>query len=264
MAFRIVQNEFWTDSKVVEQFSPEDRLFFLYLITNPQTKQLGIYPLIPKIASFQLGWSEETVRTMIERFVNYKLIVYSEATKEVAVKNYLRHSITTGGQPVLDCLTKDAASVKDLSLLRYVLEANFNARNKTVKRFVVEQLGLLNDNDNDNDNEESSRRFADDSLKASVINGLDEKPTKTAFGEYGWIKLTDAQHNKFIADFGESEFNRCVTHIDESAQSTGNKNKWKDWNLVLRRCHRDGWGLKVDKFGEPVKVSNRKEKILSD
>ena len=70
-----------------------------------------------------------------------------------------------------------------------------------------------------------------------------DAPTKTAFGEYGWIKLTDAQHNKFIADFGESEFNRCVTHIDESAQSTGNKNKWKDWNLVLRRCQRDKWGI---------------------
>ena len=118
---------------MVEQFSPEDRLFFLYLITNPQTKQLGIYPLIPKIASFQLGWSEETVRTMIERFVNYKLIVYSEATKRSCRQKLLTPFNYNRRTPVLDCLTKDAASVKDLSLLRYVLEAILTPETKLLR-----------------------------------------------------------------------------------------------------------------------------------
>ena len=42
---------------------------------------------------------------------------------------------------------------------------------------------------------------------------------------------------------GDAELQRCIAYIDESAQSTGNKNKWKDWNLVIRKCSRDGWGL---------------------
>ena len=38
-------------------------------------------------------------------------------------------------------------------------------------------MGLLNDNDNDNDNEESSRRFADDSLKV-MLSRFIRKPKK--------------------------------------------------------------------------------------
>ena len=64
-----------------------------------------------------------------------------------------------------------------------------------------------------------------------------------ARGEYGWVKLTDQQYSRLLEDLGEEELARCIRYIDESAQSSGNKNKWSDWNLVVRRCHREGWGL---------------------
>ena len=64
-----------------------------------------------------------------------------------------------------------------------------------------------------------------------------------ARGEYGWVKLTDAQYEKLLADLGQEELDRCIRYVDESAQKTRNKNKWSDWNLVIRSCHRDGWGL---------------------
>lgn len=69
------------------------------------------------------------------------------------------------------------------------------------------------------------------------------KPDRKSFGEFGWVKLTDDEYNRLINDFGEAEVNRCIAYVDESAQSTGNKNKWKDWNLVVRKCHNQGWGL---------------------
>lgn len=79
-------------------------------------------------------------------------------------------------------------------------------------------------------------------------NKADEPPastkqTKKAFGEFGWVKLTDDEYNRLINDLGEAEVKRCIAYVDESAQSTGNKNKWRDWNLVVRKCHRQGWGL---------------------
>lgn len=67
--------------------------------------------------------------------------------------------------------------------------------------------------------------------------------TRHAHGQYGWVKLTDDEYSRLIADLGEEETKRCITYVDESAQSTGNKNRWKDWNLTVRKCHRDGWGL---------------------
>ena len=68
------------------------------------------------------------------------------------------------------------------------------------------------------------------------------KQTKKPFGEFGWVKLTDDEYNRLINDLGEAEVKRCIAYVDESAQSNGNKNKWRDWNLVVRKCHRQGWG----------------------
>lgn len=69
------------------------------------------------------------------------------------------------------------------------------------------------------------------------------KPVRHQYGQYGWVKLSDEEYSRLSNDLGEAEVKRCVAYVDESAQSTGNKNKWRDWNLVIRRCHRDGWGL---------------------
>ena len=69
------------------------------------------------------------------------------------------------------------------------------------------------------------------------------KATKKEFGVYGWVKLTDEEYEKLRVDLGLDELQRCITYVDESAQKSGNKNKWKDWNLVIRNCHRDGWGM---------------------
>ena len=69
------------------------------------------------------------------------------------------------------------------------------------------------------------------------------KPVRHKYGEYRWVRLTDAEHGKLLKDLGAAELQRCINYVDESAQRSGNKNKWKDWNLVIRKCSREGWGL---------------------
>lgn len=68
-------------------------------------------------------------------------------------------------------------------------------------------------------------------------------PAKKVFSEYGWVKLTQDEYDRLVADLGEVEVKRCIAYVDESAQTTNNKNKWRDWNLVVRKCSREGWGL---------------------
>ena len=41
---------------------------------------------------------------------------------------------------------------------------------------------------------------------------------------------------------GEDTIKQAITYVDESAQSTGNKNRWKDWNLVLRKMYHQWLG----------------------
>lgn len=74
--------------------------------------------------------------------------------------------------------------------------------------------------------------------------GADKPPTpaRRKYGTYGWIRLTDDEHAHLEHDLGAVELARCIAYVDESAQGNGNKNRWKDWNLVIRRCSREGWG----------------------
>lgn len=76
----------------------------------------------------------------------------------------------------------------------------------------------------------------------SIKAGKPPTPVRKEFSQYGWVKLTQGEYDRLVADLGETEAKRCIDYIDEAAQSTRNKNHWKDWNLVVRRCHRDGWG----------------------
>lgn len=169
---RVVDVHFWDDDKVLGTFSPEDKLFFLYLMTNPHTKQLGIYALPRQYIALEVGYALDVIDVLLDRFENgYGLIRYSYRTGEVAIKNYLRHSIVKGGKPVEDLLTKEIAEVKDLGLLQYVYDNLKSARNlnDTVTKILplLNALGNENDNDNvnekenenDNDNEESLPRI---------------------------------------------------------------------------------------------------------
>ena len=63
-------------------------------------------------------------------------------------------------------------------------------------------------------------------------------------GQHGYVKLTDEEHARLVQDLGQAELDRVIYYVDESAAATGNKNKWKDWNLVLRKASREKWGAR--------------------
>ena len=141
---RIVDTDLWTDS-LVENFTPEDKYFWLYLLTNPYTKQLGIYKITKKQMAYQTGYDIDTVSNLIKRFEDYGLIKYD--TDEIAIKNYLRHSIVKGGKPVEDCLKADIKAVKHRDLIQWVFgHIDISSLNMSVLKVIQ---GYINDNDKD-------------------------------------------------------------------------------------------------------------------
>ncbi|MDT2898647.1 DnaD domain-containing protein [Lactococcus lactis] len=121
MSKRIIETSFWTDEKVIDNYSPEDKYFMLYLLTNPKTTAIGIYPLPIKIIAFDIGYSKESVLTLIERFdKTYKNIVYDAKTQEIAVLNSLKYTISKGGKPVEDMINRELNAVKNSDLIESV------------------------------------------------------------------------------------------------------------------------------------------------
>lgn len=71
----MIQTAFWEDPKVGEELTPEDKYFFLYLLTNPCTTQIGIYQITRRQMAFDLGYSLETVDALLERFIHHHQMV---------------------------------------------------------------------------------------------------------------------------------------------------------------------------------------------
>ena len=183
---RIVDTSFWTDGKV-DEFSPEDKYFMLYILTNPFTTQLGIYEISIKQVAFQLGYSTDSVKVLLDRFeTKYDMIKFSKETNEVAIKNYLRHSIIKGGAPVRDCIVKELKKVKNKDLIEFVFSSvkGFETLNPTVKSIIEEyeeQNGVIyfhnekeNEKENENDNENEVTYHVTLTLR-SVVKYLNQK-----------------------------------------------------------------------------------------
>lgn len=172
---RPVSTGFWTDGKM-DDFSPADKYFMLYLLTNPFSRQLGIYEISIKQAAFQMGYSEDAFKVLLDRFENkYKLILYSKETKEVAILNFLCHSVVSGGKPVEDCIKQDMARVKNKTLIQLVFShvrkrSDWDDLNTTVKKIVTDYIKEKDihidiDNDNDSAGDDSFHDSSGDSPK---------------------------------------------------------------------------------------------------
>ena len=121
---RIVPTSFWSDVPVIEDYTTQDKLFMLYLLTCPSSSQLGIYSLPKRMISFHTGYSSEEVEALLERMEElHACIAYCHETQEVAIKDYLSYAIIKGGRPVTDLLTRELTRVKDISLIEATYQA---------------------------------------------------------------------------------------------------------------------------------------------
>jgi hypothetical protein len=224
---RIVDTAFWTDGKV-DDFSPEDKYFMLYLLTNPFTTQLGIYEISIKQVAFQLGYSVDTVNVLLERFDNkYGIIIFSKSTNEVAIRNFLRHSIIKGGAPVRDCLIKEMKKVKNKDLITAVFShIKGDDLNETVKNIIIEYeqanpLYYSNEKNNDNENDNENDVSYHDSYHDSSTNR--SKPVRHKYGLYNNVYLSDADMEKLKTEF--SDWEQRIERLSEYIASTGKSYK---------------------------------------
>ena len=93
--YRNVLMSFWTDAKIADDFTPEDRYFYLYLFTNPHTNLCGCYEISIKQVVNETGYSRETIDNLLKRFEStHNVIRYSKDTKEVLLLNWYKYNWT--------------------------------------------------------------------------------------------------------------------------------------------------------------------------
>ncbi|PEK54584.1 hypothetical protein COF80_14345 [Bacillus toyonensis] len=117
--YRNVQVNFWQDEFILD-LTPEERYFYIYLLTGTKTKQCGIYILPKRVAELETGYSMETVEKLLNRFVEYGKIFYDMETKELFIVNWLRYN------PILNtnvekCVLRELKTVKNKEFIHTFL-----------------------------------------------------------------------------------------------------------------------------------------------
>lgn len=116
--FRKIHTSFWSDT-FIQDLDNDHKLFYLYLLTNERTKQCGIYEISKKQIAFELGYTIDRVSKLLQYFIKNDRILYSEDTKEIALKNWMKYNGSTSPK-VVSCIKSEITQVKDTLLIEYV------------------------------------------------------------------------------------------------------------------------------------------------
>jgi len=108
--YRQLYTEFWSDSFVLE-LTPEEKYFYLYLMTNNKTTQTGIYEISKRTIETDTGYNRETVEKLIKKFCEYKKILYCDETKELMIINWIKYNLPNNKNVIL-CVQREICRVK--------------------------------------------------------------------------------------------------------------------------------------------------------
>ena len=146
--FRKVHTAFWSDS-FTQELTPEQRYFYLYLLTNENTTQCGIYEITKRKMCFDTGYNIDTICKYLEFFTGRDKVRYNVDTCEIAIKNWRKYNDQTSPK-VQACINKEVIFVKDDELLEYMDYKKHNIvvfnSNYRVSESVRKAVFLLSDN----------------------------------------------------------------------------------------------------------------------
>lgn len=221
--YRNMSMSFWTDTKVTDDFTPEDRYFYLYILTNPHTNLSGCYEISMKQMSDETGYNNDTIKRLIDRFSNiHNVIRYSAETKEVLILNWYRYNWTKS--PKLNKpLLKYIEAIKNIEFQKYV-GGLYNGREPEIPyRYHIDTTVTVSVTDTDTD---------------SISNTIteEEKPKRKRF-EPPTLEEVEAycfeRKNRVDAE-------RFVDYYTSNGWQVG-KTKMKDWKAAVRTWEKNGF-----------------------
>lgn len=164
--YRHIHINYWQDAFVLD-LTPEEKYFYIYLMTNSKTSQCGVYELPKRIIETETGYNRETVDKLLKRFEEYKKIYYSNETNEIYIKNWMKHNKARSPK-VKTCIEKELLKVKNEEFIEMFID-NCNKNNYSID---TSGIALKNKDISFYSNDEKYNH------KDSSLNEIINKPNK--------------------------------------------------------------------------------------
>ena len=177
--YRQLHTTYWNDPLILD-LTPEQKYFYIYLLTNPNVKQCGIYEISVRQITYHTGYNKDTIENLLDMFVNLNKIVRSKKTNEIALVNFLKYNYSAS-PTIKKCIEKDLEDVKNKELIKYIysidtLDIEYSGNNKNKNKNI-------NTNNNNNNNSLPSS----EELFKEYIGKLEHKEHHKDFIDY-WTK----------------------------------------------------------------------------
>lgn len=213
--------------KIIQSMPEGDALLVVWikLITLAGKTNDGGYiyiaenmPYTDEMLSIIMNKPINTIRLAIETFRSLQMIEYD--TKGIFLLNFEKHQ-----------------SLDKLAELReYNRLAKQKSRAKLKANKEVNEMSLTS----------QESQYTDKEKEEELEKELDKENNKyISFGEYKRIKLTQSEYNKLINDYEKEFVDKVIEKLDEYVESNNNKNKYKNFNLVIRKAIRERWFVKA-------------------
>ncbi len=185
MAYRKIHDDFWTDPDI-EELTPEQKYFYLYLITNPSVNQIGLYELSIKRACFETGYNSDTVCKLLEYFEKQGKILRSQKSREILVRKFYYHNKSESPKVKkhVDTLLE---GVKDRNLIQYIYDIDIASQEEEVQ--VQEEVQEEEETSDESQPSQTCYEFDD------FWDDYDHKKDRKK-SEQKWKKISEAERQK--------------------------------------------------------------------
>ena len=174
---------FWTDNKIADDFTAEDRYFYLYLFTNPHTNLCGCYEISIKQIAMEMGYSTDAVENLLNRFEKcHKVLLFSRETKEILLLNWHKYNWTTS-EKFRKPLRKEIEEIKNDNFKQYLLNVflgnaygiDTTCMDITVTVTDTNNININNTNTKDNSNNSTNDIFDLDTAAKQLFDTYPNK-----------------------------------------------------------------------------------------
>jgi len=193
--FRKIHTSFWSDS-FISELDADQKLFYIYLMTNERTRQCGVYEITKKQISFDLGYSMDKVSKLLQYFIKKGKIRYNEETKEMALGNWLKYNSSTSPK-VKSCISKEFGLVKDTVLIEYVKSMDTQSQEE--------------EEEEEEEEEQEEQEEEKDSFKNDKFVRLEFSEAYTK-----WMKYKSERKQKYASESTRKQFYESLLELSEN------------------------------------------------
>lgn len=236
---RYLNVSFWQDAFVLD-LTPEEKYFYIYLMTNSKTSQIGIYELPSRVIELETGYNRETVEKLLTRFIEYGKIEYNQPTKEIYIRNWAKFN-WNNSEKVITRVKADLENVKHQPFaIKYVDYVNSLEKNNKVIQYPYSIDSLWN-KEKEKKEKEKEIKEKENERKVTRPSSFDifEK------GGYGYLDpITMQKLFAWIDDFGD-EGDSIVSKALDIGIEAGVKN-YSYVNGTLKNWYNKGFRTIVE------------------